>query len=113
MHHLRAKVRGFGPEAGRASKIWRQKLPGYQDLALKKLGFENLAPKAARIRRFCPERGQGSRILCRKKQGFEDLAPKAVRNCPGSLFGALWAYFVAWAQKFLQEACLKLSKQIF
>ena len=32
---------------------------------------------------------------------------------PGSLSGALWDYFLAWAQKWLQEASLELSDAIF
>ena len=32
---------------------------------------------------------------------------------PGSLFGALWAHSLAWAQKSFREACLELSGLIF
>ena len=103
-------------------------------LSWKDPGLEDLAPKGARVRRFCFERGQGSRIWFQKLLGFEDLALKGGRvrgfgaeknegssiwprklpeMLPGRLFGALWAHFLAWARKWLQEACLELSGFIF
>ena len=60
---------------------------------------------------FWPGLGNGSRRLVWSLLGlFSGLGPEMA---PGSLFGALWAYFLASSRKWLQEACLDPSGPIF
>ena len=60
---------------------------------------------------FWPGLGNGSRKLVWSSLG--PCSGLGSEMAPGSLFGALWAHFLAWAWKWLQEACLELSGPIF